>query len=389
MRSPNSMEFLHMVKCKVRQSTGEAMAIGARIRALRLQRGLSQHALAHVFGFKDRQTISAIETGVRALTAAELVVAVEKLDVDLDYFTDPFRLDGEARFSWRQSGVSTQRLQAYEQMAGRWIGAYRALAAEAGWRAPLLRRTLGLTTGSRFEEAMEAGERFAEELELGPVPALGLASAMESALGILVLMVDARDGISGAACRLPELDAVLIARTEVIGRRHFDLAHELFHILTWDAMPPEHVEDASDFGGNRVEQLANNFAAAVLMPSSTLREFDDCSRLDMNELIARLNGLADELQVTSSALRWRLAALRRLTKARAQAIPEGALRNNGHESAPCDPPPRFSKPFAQLLAAALDRGSISVRRTAALCGLMIEDLEELFAAHGVEHSIEL
>ena len=39
-------------------------------------------------------------------------------------------------------------------------------------------------------------------------------------------------------------------------------------------MPPEHIEDASDFGGNRVEQLANNFAAAVLMPSSALRECD-------------------------------------------------------------------------------------------------------------------
>ena len=188
---------------------------------------------------------------------------------------------------------------------------------------------------------------------------------------------------------MPELDAVLIARSEVAGRRHFDLAHELFHILTWDAMPPEHVEDSSDLGVGRVEQLANNFAAAVLMPSSALREFDDCASLDVNELIARLNAVADELEVTSSALRWRLAALRRLTKARAQAIPESALRNNGHESAPREQPPLFSKPFASLLAAALEQGRISVRRAASLCGLMIEDLEDLFAAHGVEHVIEL
>ena len=365
------------------------MTIGARLKALRLQRGLSQDDLARIFAFKDRQTVSAIETGVRALTAAELVVTVEKLDVGLDYFTDPFRLDGEGRFSWRQSGVAAERLQAYEQTAGRWIGAYRALAAEVGWRAPLMRRALGLTKASRFEDAMEAGERFAEELRLGPVPAIRLASAMEAELGILVLMVDAQQGISGAACRLPKLDAVLIARSEVAGRRHFDLAHELFHILTWDAMPPQHVEDASDLGVGRVEQLANNFAAAVLMPSSALRQFDDCARLNADELIARLNAVADELQVTSSALRWHLAALRRLTKARAQAIPEDALRNNGHEPVPCEQPPLFSKPFAELLAAALGQGCISVRRTASLCGLGIEELEELFAAHGVEHEIEL
>ena len=58
---------------------------------MRLQHGLSQDALARVFAFKDRQTVSAIETGVRALTAAELVMAVEKLHVGLDYFTDPMR----------------------------------------------------------------------------------------------------------------------------------------------------------------------------------------------------------------------------------------------------------------------------------------------------------
>lgn len=354
-----------------------------------MQRGLSQDALARVFAFRDRQTVSAIETGVRALTAAELVIAVERLGVGLDFFTDPFRLDGEARFSWRQSGVPADQLQAYEQTAGRWIGAYRALATEAGWRAPLMRRTLGLTRVSRFEEAMAAGERFAEELDLGPVPATTLASAMEAELGILVLMVNAQAGISGAACRLPELDAVLIARSEVVGRRHFDLAHELFHILTWEAMPPEHVEAAGDIGGSRVEQLANNFAAAALMPVSALSAFEDCRRLDTDELTSRLDAVANELQVTSSALRWRLAALRWLPKARAQDIPESALRNNGREAAPCEPPPLFSKPFAQVLASALERGSISVRRAASLCGLAIEELEDMFAAHGIEHAIEL
>ena len=78
-----------------------------------------------------------------------------------------------------------------------------------------------------------------------------------------------------AACRLPELDSVLIARHEVAGRRHFDLAHELFHLLTWAAMPPERLEEARETGGNRVEQLANNFAAAVLIPADTVRI---CSR---------------------------------------------------------------------------------------------------------------
>ena len=362
--------------------------IGTRIKALRQERGLSQDGLARLFGFKDRQTVSAIETGVRRVTASELLLAVEKLKVPIEYFTDPFRLDGEGLFSWRQSGVGRSELGEYERRASCWVGAYRELAAQVGRQAPLMRQALGLTKLSRFEDAVDAGERFVTEFELGAVPAHRLAAAMEDRLGILVLMVDAYRGISGAACRLPEFDAVLISRGEVAGRRNFDLAHELFHILTWEAMPPEHVEDASDFGGNRVEQLANNFAAALLMPRMALGSLGDWGRLEMDGLIGQLNATADELGVTSSALSWRLVALGELAKKRALAIPDAALRNNGRENSSA-PPPLFSRPFVEVMAAAIDQGKVSVRRAAALVGLAIEDLEDLFSVHGVGYALDL
>ena len=206
--------------------------IGTRLKTLRKKRGLSQEEISHLLGFKDRQTISAIETGLRRMSAAELLLAMEKLNATLDDFTDPFRLDGEAQFSWRQMGVSEAELGEFEKTASRWIGAYRALARQVGQPMPLMRQTLGLHRHSRPEDATAAGERFAAELELGPIPARRLASVMQNQLGILVLMVDTYQGISGATCRLPELDVVLIAREEVAGRRNFDLAHELFHILT-------------------------------------------------------------------------------------------------------------------------------------------------------------
>lgn len=360
--------------------------IGKRIRALRQERGLSQDELARLFGFNDRQTVSAIETGVRRMTASELLLAVEKLEVSLDYFTDPFRLDGEGQFSWRQRGIGQLELREYERNAGRWIGAYRTLAGQVGRQMPLMRQSLGLTKLSRFEDAIDAGERFVGEFELGAVPAQCLEAVMQERLGILVLMVDACHGISGAACRLPELDVVLIARGEEAGRRNFDLAHELFHILTWEAMPPEHMENASGFGGSRVEQLANNFAATVLMPKAALEPFGDWERLEMDGLIAQLNATADELNVTSSALRWRLVTLRQLTKSRALAIPEAALRNNSRENS-ATPPPLFSKLFVEVVATAIDQGHVSVRRAAALVGLPIEDLEKLFGVHGVDHAI--
>jgi len=363
--------------------------IGARIKALREQQKLSQDDLAQIFGFKDRQTVSAIETGERRVTADELMLAVDKLGATLEYFTDPFMLVGEGRFSWRQTNVGAGVLNGYERNAGRWIAAFRAIAPQVGRAAPLLRRSLGLTWRSSFEDAMEAGERFVAEFDLGDIPAARLAEVMERELGILVLMVDAFEGISGAACRLPELDVVLINRKEVIGRRHFDLAHELFHILTWDAMPPEHSEEANETGGNRVEQLANNFASAVLMPQVVLGRFGDWASLEDQELISQLNTAAEELQVTASALKWRLVALGELKPARARALNDAALRNNGRDVGDAEVPVLFSKPFMEVIGLAVDEGRVSTRRAAGLLDQTVEDLTDLFVAHGVEPPAEL
>ena len=364
-------------------------AIGRRIKALREARGLSQDDVASLLGFNDRQTVSTIETGTRRVTAQELLLAAEKLGAPLEYFTDPFRLDGEASFSWRQSGVPADRLIEYESRAGHWIGAYRSLAAQLGQKPRLVRPSLGLTRRSRFEDAIEAGERFATELLLGDVPALRLAEVMESELGILVLMVDADEGISGAACRLPELDAVLIARHEIAGRRHFDMAHELFHILTWEAMPPEHVEEAVETGGNRVEQLANNFASALLMPREALAESGPWRNLDADSLVARLNRVASRLRVTSSALRWRLVALGELPATTARGVPSASLRKNGGLATESAAPSPFSKPFAQLLGMALEKGLVSARRAATLVDKEVDELPDLLAQHGVEYEVAL
>ncbi len=53
--------------------------------------------------------------------------------------------------------------------------------------------------------SIAAGERFAAQHDLGDVPARRLAQVMQADFAILVLMVDAIEGVSGAACRLPEL----------------------------------------------------------------------------------------------------------------------------------------------------------------------------------------
>lgn len=366
------------------------MTIGARIKSLREQRKLSQEDLAEQFGFKDRQTLSAIENGDRKVAADELLRAAKVLGVSIEYFTDPFLLAGEGQFSWRQTGVDGGRLRGYEESAGRLIAAFRTLARQIGHKPPLMRPTISLSKQSNFDDARSAAERFAAEFELGDVPARRLADVMADKLGILVLMVDPIEGVSGAACRLPELDVVLINRNEITGRRHFDLAHELFHILTWEKMPPEYIEEAMPKKRSRVELLADNFASALLMPGAVLDRYGDWGGLIGEKLVDHLNEVADELLVTSQALRWRLFGMGRLSREQNDGIADQDLRHNGRAKPDqLEAPPLFSRPFVQIVATALDEGQTSMRRISSILGLPIDDLAKLFVSHGVEAPYEL
>jgi XRE family transcriptional regulator, fatty acid utilization regulator len=359
--------------------------LGTRLKALREERELSQGEVARLFGFKDRQTVSAIETGARRLSAEELLVAVRKLGAPLDYFTDPFLIAGEGRFTWRQTNVNRQRLAAFERVAGRLIAAYRTLAPLVGRPTPNLRAALKLTARSSAGDAMAAGERFAADFKLGPDPARMLARVMERELGVLVLNVDAIDGVAAGACRLGDLDAVLINRHQVIGLRHFDLAYELFHLLTWDAMPPPPVEDASERSRDRATRLANSFASAVLMPTDALARFEPAKAAD----IRWLNDTAEALGVTATALKWRLVALGRLAAAQANGIADAALRNNGRDVAGREPAALYSKGFMEVIALAIEAGQVSEGKVAEMLDMTAEELGRVCEGHGVALTADL
>ena len=366
--------------------------LGTRIRILRKRGKLTQEALAEALGFNDRQTVSAIENGRRRVTAEELLRLTEVLGVPLESLTDPLQLDGEGAFSWRcANDTKTACLEDYQQQAGRWVAAFRTLAPEVGRPLRLVQWKLGLRRDADCESAMLAGEQFAKEFRLGSAPALRLAEAMERKLGMLVLAFDARprDGISGAACHLPDLHAALIVRREPAERRHYTLARELFHLLTWDVMPPNHRESTDAPRGRRAERLADRFAGAVLMPAAALHRRCDWNELSRPELLRQINAAADELHVAADALRRRLVSLGLLRRSTARELPEPALRHNRRRPEDAAPPALFSEPFMSVIERAIRRGRISVRRAARLLELTIDDLAELFPEHGLSCPFDL
>ena len=359
--------------------------IGCRVKAARELRDWSQEQLAKQFGFNDRQTISDIENGKRAVKTDELLRLAELLNQDIEFFIDPFAVAGEANFSWRAAPeIPEDILNGFEQKMGQLIGLLRWLREQKGSRASVLQHTLRLSAKSSFEDAQKRAESLVTELDLGVIPAEKLVSKIEYELDIPVLFVDAVEvcggkSISGATCHLVgEMSVILINRNESEARRFFDAAHELFHALTWDAMKPDYRESNSIEARNkdkpkRIEQLANNFAAALLMPRASLEKL---IKQDRAEDIAHLCEVAALLRVAPTSLAWRLFNLGRI-----DANTRDRLLQEKQGPSVSEPPKLFSPTFVSMLHDALENGRLSARKAAKAVGLSLDELIKLFAQY--------
>ena len=364
--------------------------LGARIKRARTKLDLSQDDLALKLGFNDRQTVSDIETGKRALKAEELLALSDALEQEVQYFLDPFSVAGEAEYCWRAGPSLPQaELDRFEERASRWVGLLRWLRNEHKLSSTPLKLTLPLTSSSSFERAEFFAEQLVAKYDLGPIPAAKLVDFMETALDTPVLFVDTGEvqesgAISGAACDLGTLGVVLVNRNEPATRRNFDLAHELFHTLTWPSMKPDHRESNSVLdrkGAHRIEQLANCFAAALLMPTSSLDAFIDPGMAgDVNHLVE----VAGRLRVSVEALSWRLYRLGRIDRRTREAL--AAVRAIASNELPPKP---FSHSFVAMLHTALDRGWLTARKAASAMGMTLGELKGLFLTHEIASPFDL
>lgn len=363
--------------------------IGERIQIARKGKGLTQEQLCRRLGFKDRQILSNIESGKRKVTADELMNLMNVLGKDMWFFTDRLRLIGEGAFCWRAPDATEKMLGEFEAKAGTWIATYRTMGEELKESPSPVVPQLSLFARSSYEEAAAAGEQLIKEWDLRERPAEKLPETVESKLNTLVLNVDAPIGISGAACHLPQFNTILVNRRDPDGRRAFDFAHELFHLMTWDTMPPDYLDSGTPKNpkARRREQLANYFAASILMPRALVENL--WKEKGQTEIHDWLNASAEKLGVTAQALKTRISTMKLVSEAERLTIQDSRLTWNGREPSEQELPSLFSRVFVERLTKALEHGYVSVRRAAKLLDLTIDDLEDLIRAYGFEPPFDL
>ncbi len=254
-----------------------AATIGRRLRFARRSRRITQDAVAATLGV-PRSAISLMESGRRQVSSIELAGLADLYGRSFRWFVDPKPPSerDDAILALFRAAPDLEGGEAQRHVS-RCLRLFRTGAS--------LRRLLGDRAGTappRYEvptprsvgEALAQGARVAEEerhrLDLGQAP-LRLPGTFAGS-GIWPAALELPDDISGFFLNSPDFGmGIVVNLGHVAVRRRFSYAHEYAHALM-DRDSPATVSNRQH-SRRKVEQRANAFAAAFLMPEAGVRSF--------------------------------------------------------------------------------------------------------------------
>jgi Zn-dependent peptidase ImmA (M78 family) len=215
--------------------------------------------------------------------------------------------------------------------------------------------------------ARTLAKTFRHELQLGDHPAASLLSVLQEIHGVKVFHLPFSP-LGSAACTVSETfgAAVLLNKGNVRWRRNFDLAHEIFHILTWSAYAAATGQAECALH----ETLANIFASNLLIPLDALETSVTRAAADGKLRIRTLFDLAREFDVSVEALLWQFAYLYKQDPSRIKGLVDQCKsRASLYEKREQEDPPEYPDRYVSLALTALHSGEISVGRFAAYLDL--------------------
>ncbi|MCC7354420.1 MAG: ImmA/IrrE family metallo-endopeptidase [Anaerolineae bacterium] len=288
-----------------------AQLLGQRIRVGRERFGFTQKELADRMGFASHQIVSQIEKGERELKAWELAQLSRVLHISVVDLLSGTVAEPEPVVLWRKQPQTnkSEKEAIFLQRCRRYHFVEQVVGTNARLSLPSIKKdSLSLT----FSDVDRLAQDLRRMLDLGARPAISLIPAAEEYLGIQVWYEDLEEDGSGASARGSFGCAVLLNSAEAPWRRNYSFAHELFHLITWNAISPESLEkDRRVF--ERAEHIAEQFASVLLLPADELLvELD--SQIKAGQIYYDgLVTLAREFDVSTGALLWRCVNLNRLS----------------------------------------------------------------------------
>ena len=365
----------------------EEEILNKRILAARETAGFSITQAAQKLGFKNYQTLSAIEKGARKMNAHELIMMARLYGRTLDYFLesdvapDPVPL-------WRKTTKTdiNQIQRQFLSFLENYSNLEHLLGLKRRWKDILRNYDRDDFSYNGFEQAGKLGAEIHIFLDLGSRPSLNLLNVLENKLRFKILHMPLEDGVSGASVVDNALGVgILINANDAPWRRNFDLAHELFHIITWNVFSPEEIGNGTT--KTRPEQYADIFASSLLLPENHLLDALKEISADNEFRLIDIIELAKDFGVSTEAILWRLVKLKVLKKSQTQKVLgspnfrylDRNMRLNLHAK---DRPSKFPSRFISLACRCLMEGKISRGTFAEYLEVDRSEIDDYLAAAG-------
>ena len=298
----------------------ESEFVGACVAAARRDAGLTQEECAARVGIA-RSALAKVETGMRGISATELVRLAQALEMRVEWFFENAPQAVLSRRNAAEPGAPSPSVDLFTER----------IAREVEFLQRFGELELAETPAIAFPDTSEQSEHAATETrrKLGydheePVTALDTRVAE---LGLLAFSWEfGEHGADGASVLLARGGVAVVNGSFQTGRRRLTLAHELGHYVFGD----EYSTDwrVAEAPAAKREGLIERFARALLLPAVALRNRwkggEDTRvdavclaseyRVDMSTLARRL----DELEIASP----KELALVRATRTRQSDIVE-------------------------------------------------------------------
>lgn len=345
--------------------------LAQRLRSVREALGLTQQMVEEKTGI-GASSLSEFESGKREPRLAQLRSLADCYRKPLSFFLgeeEPIQY----LVLWRQKPdfPEVARLEGELQLLVHHYHFLEVLTGETSSPClPFLEKLLGCCPENfTYETAEWLASSVRDQLGFGNCPARELLDVVEEKLKVKVFHLEFEPAGS-AACALSEEygPAVLLNIKNSRRRRNFDLAHELFHLLTWNSF---HGEKSGSFSAtDQEEKFANCFARNLLVPRDVLLQWRDPRRLRFEPSPIEIIFGAKYFDVSIEALVWQMKWVFNLREDDTQRLIDQsiALEKNLAKVEP-DAPPRRPRRFEKLAIQALRDGLISVGRFAEFMGI--------------------
>lgn len=361
--------------------------LGQCLRQAREKLGLTLEEVASNMGFANYQTLSAMENGTREIKAYELAKLSKIYLRSISYFLNPEPDKKEALVAWRNRS-DNPKVKLKEQEFLKYCTNYYDLEKRLLLSDKFTLPQKKLTPDSLNNDTIkEMADEYSHVMQLGSRPACSLKKILEEKYNVKILYLDLGDYGSAASAVGDFGAAVLLNSLGSYYRKNFDLAHELFHIISWESFP--HDEIHSSYEKNDVlEKWANVFASNLLLPQQEVET--EINKRAQNKKVSLLDiiGVAREFVVSTEALLWRLVALRFLN----ENLVKGTLEDpqfkdideaeRVKDSKNVSPDPYISSRYVNLAFKAYQKGLISRGKLAEYLGKDRSDIAEFLEQYG-------